>query len=239
LITHAFEDLAQSLRVLLEADFRARTGLLSVDRPEAVGNIETALGSVLHGFHSLYDSTGKEPGYEGPDWYAEPALSTVLAIRNARHHNKANRIRTLYTFHAQEAPRPNTMQQYVFVDFASTEEGGDTFDVFLSWSDFKEFLALPVRERRIRDAVTAGIIGYLGADRFFEYAEFYELPEHRVFFNVVPLFLNAGLAIMPSIRNRIQTNSVEAQHFKTHFSIVGRADTGDHEVIAGPFVLPE
>jgi hypothetical protein len=55
LITFAFDDLAQSLRVLLEADYHARR-LLFVDRAEAVGNIETALSSVLNAFHSLSDA---------------------------------------------------------------------------------------------------------------------------------------------------------------------------------------
>ena len=59
-IEHAFEELAQGLRVLLEADFKAnRGGLLLVDRAEAVGNIENALSSVLNAFHSLYDAIEK------------------------------------------------------------------------------------------------------------------------------------------------------------------------------------
>ena len=49
LIDHAYDDLAHSLRVLLDADYHAnRGGLLLTDRAEAVGNIETALGAVLN-----------------------------------------------------------------------------------------------------------------------------------------------------------------------------------------------
>ena len=122
LIENAFEDVAQSLRILLEADFLANhQGLLFADRAEAVGNIETALSSVLNAFHSLYDAI-KQLGNNPIDWYRTGSLATILAIRNARHHNKANRIRTLYTYHTQEAERLDRMAQYVYVDFPSPEE---------------------------------------------------------------------------------------------------------------------
>jgi hypothetical protein len=72
---------------------RLRSGLLAVDRQEAVGNVETSLSSVLNAFHSLYDAIEKELGDHSVDWYSTPELATVLALRNARHHNKANRTR--------------------------------------------------------------------------------------------------------------------------------------------------
>ncbi len=133
LIEHAFEELCQSLRILLEADFRAnRGGLLLVDRAEAVGNIETALTSVLNAFHSLNDAIKKQLGSNPINWYETGPLAVVLAIRNARHHNKANRIRSLYTYHTQEAERIQHMEQFVLVDYPIPDEGADTFDVFIS-----------------------------------------------------------------------------------------------------------
>ena len=136
LIEHAFEELAQSLRVLLEANWRANhNGLIMVDRAEAVGNIETALTSVLNAFHSLYDAIEKQLGTSPVDWYATGELTTILEIRNARHHNKANKIRTIYTYHVHEAERIQHMEKYVFVDYITPDEGADTFDVFVSWSD--------------------------------------------------------------------------------------------------------
>ena len=79
LIEHAFEELAQSLRILLEADWRANQGgLLMVDRAEAVGNIETALTSVLNALHSLYDAVEKQLGTSPVDWYNTGELATIL-----------------------------------------------------------------------------------------------------------------------------------------------------------------
>jgi hypothetical protein len=144
LIDHAFDDLAHSLRVLLEAHYRAHGGgLLMVDRAEAVGNIENALSSVLNGFHSLYDAMGSELNERPIDWYTNGPLATILALRNARHHNKANKIRTLYNYHARESARPDRMTSYVLIDFPASEEGADTFDVYISWSDLDQLLAMP------------------------------------------------------------------------------------------------
>src|SRR5467141_2659478 len=152
IVDHAFDDLAHSLRVLLEANHRAHGGgLLMVDTAEAVGNIETALSSVLNAFHSLYDALGKTPSPDGLpiDWYQSGQLATILALRNARHHNKANKIRTLYNYHAREAERPDRLTMYVLVNFPSPEEGAGTFEVYLSWSDFDQLLSMPQSESRL------------------------------------------------------------------------------------------
>lgn len=237
LISDAFEDLAQSLRVLLEADFRARAGLLLVDRAEAVGNIEAALAGVLNAFHSIYDAMAKEPPAGAPDWYGEGELAIVLALRNARHHNQARKIRTLYTYHFHEAERHTSMEQYVYVDFPSSEEGGDTFDVFMSWADLKLYLDMPSKENRLRPSARDTILQYLHAEKFPDYAATFSLPEDRVVFNVVPLIVNAAIRIVPVIQSKIRADSTEADAFAEHFSSMSPASTENPEVDAGPFVL--
>lgn len=239
LIEHSFEELSQSLRVLLEANWRANHGgLLLVDRAEAVGNIETALTSVLNAFHSLYDAIKKQLGENPIDWYTTGSLAVILAIRNARHHNKANRIRTIYTYHAHEAERLQHMEQYVFVDYITPDEGADTFDVFVSWSDLNEFLALPQSESRLRPETSEIIKEYLHSEKHIEYSEHYDLSESEVFINIIPLFVNAAATIVPLIKEHCTGDSTESESFSEHFSSVVQADTHNHEVTCGPFVLP-
>ncbi|WP_025998430.1 hypothetical protein [Xanthomonas phaseoli] len=72
-LTDAFDDFSHALRALQEADYRANSGLLVVDRAEAVGNIENAWSSVLSAFHSLYDAMEKDPK-SILDWYGHPEL---------------------------------------------------------------------------------------------------------------------------------------------------------------------
>lgn len=239
-ITRAFEALAQSLRVLLEADWHANPGgLLSLDRGEAVGNIETALAAVLNAFHSLYDAIEKRIGNPPIDWYASGPLATVLAARNARHHHLANGIRTLYSYHAQEAERPDRMAQYVLVDFPAPEEGADTFDVYISWADLDTLLALPRSGSRLRPATCQIIREYLDAQKFAQYAAHYDLPVHSVFLNMVPLFVNAAAEIAPHLQGYVAHDSMESRFFMEHFCSVTKADTRAHEVKCGPFVLPK
>jgi hypothetical protein len=238
LITDSFEDLSHALRVLLEADARAnRQGLLQLDRAEAVGNIETALAAVLNAFHSLYDAMNKE-GHAGLiDWYKTPELATVLTLRNARHHNQAKKIRTMYSYYAQEAEKIGRMQMNILVDFPATEKGDDTFDVYLSWADLKTLFSLPPAETRIREPAAQSIHSYLGASKFSEYSTYYELAEDRVFFNVVPILVNAAVKLVPLIKHLVSPRSMESETYLTLFQHVSPADTQNHEVNCGPIAL--
>lgn len=236
----SFEDLAQSLRVLLEADIRAhRQELLFIDRAEAVGNIETGLNAVVNSFHSLYDAINKELGHHPINWYQEPELATILAIRNARHHNKANRIRQLYNYHVQSNPNPQDMKQYVVIDFPTGEEDADTFEVFLSWSDLESYLALPTDESRLNAKTVSAINSYFNAIKMSTYAVLYGVPASQVFFNVIPLVVNAASKIVPIIKPFINATSLEAETYITLFDGMKPASIHEHLIHLISVALPE
>lgn len=237
-INDAFEDLSHALRVLLEADATAnRQGLLHYDRSEAVGNIEIALAAVLNSFHSLYDAMDKEGYGDLVDWYKTPELATLQILRNARHHNQARKIRTMYSYYAQEAEKIGSMEMYILVDFPAEETGADTFDIYLSWADLLQLLTLPPKETRIRESVAQLIRSYLFTSKFKDYAVYYELEEERIFFNVVPLIVNAAIKLVPLIKNWISPRSVESETFLKLFQHVLPANTEFHEVNCGPIAL--
>ena len=237
-ITDAFEDLSHALRVLLEANIRAhRHGLIQIDRAEAVGNIETALASVLNAFHSLYDATEKLGSAVSIDWYGLPELATILILRNARHHNHAKKVRTLYSYYVQEADHIGSMEMYVLLDFPAIEEGADTFEVYLSWADLNELLKLPQQVTRIRPKTEQSVRAYLNARRFKHYAEEHDLEETRVFFNLVPLIVNAAITLIPQIKDVIEPRSMESETYLTLFQNVKPADTKNHKVECGPIAL--
>lgn len=237
-VTDGFEDLSHALRVLLEADVRAhRQGLLQVDRAEAVGNIETALTGVLNAFHSLYDALKKEGHGDLVEWYKTPELATVLILRNARHHNQAKKIRTMYSYYAQEAEKIGRMEMYALVGFPAQEDGASTFEIYLSWADLKTLLALPPKDTRIDGAAAQSVRDYLNTAKFPEYATHYELEETRVFFNVVPLIVNAAIKLVPLIKHLVLPRSTESETFLTLFQDILPANTRDHEVNCGPIAL--
>jgi hypothetical protein len=237
-VTDAFEDLSHALRVLLEADIRAhRQGLLQLDRAEAVGNIETALAAVLNAFHSLHDAISKEGHGNIIDWYKTPELATVLTLRNARHHNQAKKIRTMYSYYTQESEIIGRMEMYILVDFPAQEEDADTFDVYLSWADLKTLLALPSRATRIKESVAQSIRTYIRTAKFQDYATYYHLDEERIFFNVVPLLVNAAVKLVPLIEHLVSPRSMEGETYLTLFQHVLPTDTQNHEVNCGPIAL--
>lgn len=77
-LTQPFEDLAQALRVLWEANYRAEVeGLIRVDRAEAARNVENAVSGVLHSFHSLVDAMAKAGMQRELGWYQTPELALM------------------------------------------------------------------------------------------------------------------------------------------------------------------
>lgn len=239
MLTHSFEDLAQAFRVLLESNWQFRQ-LLSVDYAEAIGTLETAINAKLNAFHNLYDLM-RQNRITPPNWYEVPELCVILAIRNARHHNKANRIRSMYNYHRYTSIKPSLGRRYVYVDFPAPpeEEGGDCFDVPLSWYDLDTFLSLPQNESRLRPKSADDIREYLNSDYFEGYSRGHRLDKERIFFNLVPLTLNAGIALQKYLKPHVNADSVEASHFLKHFEIVCPAMTRNPDCRVVKFSLPK
>ncbi|WP_176005383.1 hypothetical protein [Flavobacterium agri] len=219
----------------MEAHIRAnRFGLLKVDRAEAIGNIETGLSGVLNSFHNLYDAIQKQMAPAPINWYESAPLALMLVLRNARHHNHANRIRTLYSHYLQEASEIGTMESYILIDFPCPEDGANTFDLHVSWGDLKHLFDLPKKDTQIKDMTRSIISDYLSTSKFREYAELYKLPESKLCFNIIPLFVNAAATITPFIKDHCEPDSSEARFFAEHFCSLTKADTQNHEVDCGP-----
>lgn len=238
MLSHSFEDLAQTFRVLVEAQFRLGQ-LIAVDRPEAVGNIETAVNSMLNAFANLYDLMQQE--LDSPvDWYATPELCLILAIRNARHHNNANRIRSIYNYHVHNSSSPTDTSRYFYVNFPASpdEEGAGFFDVGLSWGDLSLLLEMPRNQSRLRSSTRDLIRNYLNADQFEADAAAVGLTSEYIFINFVPLATNAGIALYPYIREHIQAASTEASAFLSHFETTSPAVTNSHDSSQIEFMLP-
>ena len=239
MLTHSFEDLAQTFRVMIESYYKLNQ-LMTVDRPEAVGTIETAINAKLNAFHNLYDLMLQDLG-KPVDWYAVPELCIILAIRNARHHNKANRIRSIYNYHNQVSASPTDIRKYFYVDFPAPleEAGADFFDVHLSWADIDTYLSLRRKESRLRPEAKELIRNYLNADKFEAEAASQGIPKNDIFINFIPLTLNAGIALHPYIKEHIKPDSMESEFFLHHFGTTSAAITKEHEYEIFELALPK
>lgn len=237
MIAQSFEDLTQSLRIFLEAWFKFGD-LILIDRAEAVGNVETGFNSVSNSFHNIYDAMNKYHEERPVDWYATPELCLILAIRNARHHNIANRIRNIFNYHVSVSDNPTDTAKYLTIDFEPQEEGGVTFEFFLSWADIDELLNLPSNESKLRNGTKETLYNYLQAEKIEGYLSEHGVSKEEIFINVVPLITNAGIALHPHIRDDIKDLSTESKAFGDLFGSIKPCLANSHKVNLIDFMLP-
>ena len=224
MISDRFDDFSQSLRVFIEQKIKLQ-GLLLVDADEAVGNIELACKSMLDTFASLYDAARSSPKVDF-DFYASPLCCCVLAYRNAKHHNNACGIRSVYRYAQQ-----NEREDYLLVDFPAGdgEEGGGFIDHYVSWGDFCALLDMPRSQNRLRSNSRQLIRSRIGADEFERFAKEDNVPVDRVFINIIPIIIGAGTEFMPHLKSQVSPQSVEAKHFVFHFEEVEQANFSEPE----------
>lgn len=217
LLDQSFDDLAHALRRLMEADWDARARLMAIDRAEAVGNIDSAFTAVLNAFHSIHDILGNAPGSPSTQWFSIGPLALVLAVRNARHHNHANKIRSIYTRHVQEAPSPDEARAYILIDFPREDSFEGAFSMHLSWGDLRTYFDMPSRESFLKESTRETIEEYLGSRSYKTYASDHGCEESQVMFNAIAVVVDAGVAMLPFIADRLHTTSSEGHAYRAMF----------------------
>jgi len=238
-IAECFEDFAQSFRIYGEAVWSLQR-LLPIDRPEACSNLDAGFTAILNTYHSLYDAIRTDERFDDLGWYSEAELCSPLVLRNARHHNLANRIRGLFAYHARKQRDPTDSHRYVLLDFRPAEDGAQCIEYWVSWSDIDEMLSLPRESSRLRPTTRKLVHEYIGAARIADYTEAHAVENADVFINAVPLALNAARRLTPVIREHVDPSiSMESEFFRQHFSTLEPFDLHDHVVDAIDFQLPE
>ena len=224
MFTDVFEDYAQSFRVVYEAYYKHR-GLFIIDPPESIGNIEAAIKNNMDTFHSLYDYLKDCEENSEVNWYDIPEIATILVLRNAKHHNLANKIRLVERYHQQNELSPVEEHEYFMVSFNAVEEGGHFFPYYISWNDINELLSL---SRKQSEKNRQKIREYLNADEFERAAIDQGFGLADIMIDYCPLMVNSGVAIYPFVKDKIETNSTEAGFFARHFSEGRKTDTSVH-----------
>lgn len=193
-------------------------GLFLVDPPEAVGNLDHAVDGILNAFHGLYDAVNDEA--KGAfDFYANPITGFVLWIRNARHHNKANRVRSVYRCAREEENETN----YILIDFAAGEQekGGTFADHYVSWADIR--LVFETQAQKYAASVEA-CRAELNAEEMEDWCKDHGYSERQIYINFIPVLAAAGRACTGAIAEYITPESIEAEAFLNIFQNVQAAD---------------
>lgn len=232
-ISEAFDNFAHALRVNTEHLIRAPE-LLKIDPQEAAGNLDQGLSSILNGFHSIYDAANDEPRISFA-WNREATTATLLAIRNARHHNHARRIRGLEGYFSRGG-QDRLSREYHLVTYGAGENERPLFVQALSWSDFKELLGMPYETTRLSAAKVATISSYLGADSIAAH-DATQNSTVPIFFDVLPLIVNAAKAAIEVIEPYLEVYSMEGEGFKKHFKAVCEIDTTVLHFSVGSFEI--
>ncbi|MDN3564075.1 hypothetical protein QWZ14_06745 [Paeniroseomonas aquatica] len=171
------------------------------------------------------------------NWNEFPETATILAIRNARHHNLANRIRGIYTYHLQQA-HPEDFKEYLLVDYPESDDGGDTFDTPVSWYDLETLLSMPPTKTRLRPNVNSLISEYMMRDIFNKYPSKYSIEKQVIFFNIIPIVVNAAIKISPLIKSFVKARSLEAKTYLDLFSFMDSINTKKHIIDKIQISLP-
>lgn len=216
MISNRFESLAQAFRVFTEQKMKFEP-LLLIDAPEAVGNLDHAIDGILNAFHGLYDAA-KIEAPANFDFYESPFCATALRLRNARHHNQANGVRSIYRCARNEAQPIN----YMLVDFPAGdgEEGGGFADYFVAWQDV--LTVLDEQYDKYPDSVIAGREA-IGVTIFEDWCSSQGYSDCQVFINLVPILAAACASCTGPLADYITPESIEAESFLMIFQEVGMA----------------
>ncbi|MDX0949478.1 hypothetical protein GOD93_28130 [Sinorhizobium medicae] len=220
-ISEAFDSFAHALRVNTEHLIRTPE-LMKVDPQEAAGNLDQGLTSILNGFHSIYDAANDDPRILFA-WNREPTTTTLLAIRNARHHNHAHRIRSLEGYFTR-AGRAHLSREYHLVTYGGGDGEMPLFVQAVSWTDIIDLLNMPFDMTRLSAAKVGAIRAYLGADSIASHVAA-QTSNAPVFFDMLPLIVNAAKAAIAVIEPYLEIHSMEGAGFKEHFEDVREVNT--------------
>jgi hypothetical protein len=223
LIYKRFEALSHALRVLMESNLRFGT-LMGIDLDEAIGNMETGFETVLEALHSLYDAMEKELK-ERFNWYSSPETCTILALRNAKHHNLSNGIQSLFKYHVQHSTAPKEPLRYLLFPYST-----DNINVkyYISLGDISNLISLPSGKSHLRPEAIELIKNYLNVSSLEEYANRKSLKNDRIFIDAIPLVINTGRKVYPYIEKFLKDSSfresAEVQGIRSAFSERGQIE---------------
>ena len=212
MLTEQFDTFSHALRINIEHLLHFYS-LYETDKDEAVGNIEQGFTSVLNSFHSLYDSARAKQEISGNiNFYDIEEIACVLTLRNSRHHQAARPIQGMFR------DLQNRYEEYLpevtiaLVNFENSD-GSRFAEYYLSANHFLEYLNLPSKENRLHFKTKNLITDYLPLKAIIEEAQQITDNTANIYINGIPLVINAGIRIFPTIQNHINPISFESKHF--------------------------
>jgi hypothetical protein len=120
--------------------------------------------------------------------------------------------------------RAHLSKEYDLVTYGESDGEAPLFVQALSWSDINDLLDMPFEMTRLSAAKVGAMRAYLGADSIASHIAA-QISTAPVFFDVLPLVVNAAKAAIAVIEPYLEIYSMEGEGFKEHFEDVGVVDT--------------
>lgn len=210
MIEQCFDDLSHSLRIFME-NYWNFPELGKIDFNEAVGNLDISFNAILNSMHSLYDAHKQKNGKS--NWHLQVEFLTVVAIRNARHHNNVKKIRQFLHIASLDSPT----NSYLLISPKPAAEDARVLEYYIKLSDFDDLLKQNTSSSRLPNDARQKIHSYLNWGKIEAIAKKENILMENVFYNAIPLIINAGIIIYPDIAKSISGKSTESEIFKSFF----------------------
>jgi hypothetical protein len=129
-------------------------------------------------------------------------------------------VRTLFRYHDAVVQPSTERRRYLMMTFPPGDEDAMSLDLPIALGDLDALLRLPSSELRMRASVSALLDNYFALPLARTTAAEAGLTIANVTMDVISILVNAGIALHPHIKDRIQHMSTESKHFDNHFGIV-------------------
>ena len=209
------------MRIYVETHINFQS-LITVDKEEAIDNLDRAFESKLEAFHSLYDVSK-----ELLDYFANGDTAALILMRNAIHH----RDHLLFKSWNQEMSLDERYKNHLGAEFlfADYPVSGSPpkMRYFYKLEDFylrtDEALASPYLEKKMGAANRKKLINQINLDLHFsdiqQLAKSERYPLNQVYINIMPIFISATCRVFKALKqNGVQFSGFDSQVYEQPFT---------------------
>lgn len=217
----AVDKLSNTMRMYGEAKFNFER-LKSIDKEEAINNLDRSFESKLEAFHSLYDVTK-----EDFDYFEHADTALLILIRNAIHH----RDHDLFVSWNKEMLVYGGLQKYNGAEFllASNRvcDRPPVMQYYYKLEDvlyrLDKSLKSPFIESRMKssqkDDLLQKILDQLKFGKIIGYARSHRYRIDQIYINLIPIFTSAVVKVFTQLKlNGLEFTGYDAQVYEEPFT---------------------